>query len=847
MASRRRAKKATHFEIVNRWCLDFYVAEALDAFRDDEYTQFSQIRDHLQSLLEMPIEANSSLPMKLLIIQFLSRIYDGDKLGIEFELNSVTPLESAMNVLEKICAEVEVPQSDLERVHTSLREMVVVVCIKSKDFKKAKEMLEKHFPTRKNPVGKAKLLSDLMQRKCSTHPTLEQPSYSQFRQNMLDFIERVYTMPQPFLSMIVRKRNEMVEESQIIKRRSRRLEYGTQTENHIDLTSEPRQEQDAPEHSSSVSADARLGYVTLQVLRQVYESQAQKLGLNVPFSTLMEEVYKEAEEEAQKEAQGGQQQQQQQQQQQVVEVEVVEIQKDVNPKENVPEKTPAVGEEVRVEATESDTQAEDEEEEEKREADSLHLHLSETPQEDFEKEEVVAQHNDAEEEEAAMEEEQEQEEEPDRGKDADEGDESIEVEQKESKSVREKEEEESVLVNAERDVSDDDAVVPAVSPPHPSSSDTDNLFSQAESPSLLAQPKRLTRSRCRDDPPAAHSDITSPSPPPPPSSNPQTPTSKSPDPAEHAKPAVNVIGGSLLSRIIGGRYCKVTIPQLIMLPDSQPVTYQSEKLSTSDPDSAAENSMLDEPLLPSELEENIRTPPLSSTPDREERRGRGRLRDPLLNRRSKESPPDTPNRGSSSATRNSRDKGFVTPSRSTSGATSRRSEELGSGTPSRGSSNTPGCQKDPIPDTPTRGSGAGAKRRKGLLPTTPGRPGPGSALRPNNSSTDEGPQDFSLSSSPPNRKRRKELTMSKMMNVTATREEWSDEDSLFSSTRKTDVTKSNGRKRMWTEEETRWVKEGVERFGVGNWAKIREAFPFEGRTSVNIKDRWRTMKSNGTV
>ncbi|XP_041934999.1 telomeric repeat binding factor a [Alosa sapidissima] len=846
MASRRRAKKATHFETVNRWCLDFYVAEALDAFRDDEYRQFSQIRDHLQSLLEMPIEANSSLPMKLLIIQFLSRIYDGDKLGIEFELDSVTPLESAMNVLEKICAEVEVPQSDLERVHTSLREMVVVVCIKSKDFKKAKEMLEKHFPTRKNPVGKAKLLSDLVQRKYSTHPTLEQPSYSQFRQNMLDFIERVYTMPQPFLSMIVRKRNEMVEESQIIKRRSRRLEYGTQTENHIDLTSEPRQEQDAPEHSSSVSADARLGYVTLQVLRQVYESQAQKLGLNVPFSTLMEEVYKEAEEEAQKEAQGGQQQQQQQQQQQVVEVEVVEIQKDVNPKENVPEKTPAVGEEVCVEATESDTQAEDEEEEEKRETDSLHLHLSETPQEDFEKEEVVAQHNGAaeeeEEEEAAMEEE-EQEEEPDRGKDADEGDESIEVEQKESKSVREKEEEESVLVNAERDVSDDDAVVPAVSPPHPSSSDTDNLFSQAESPSLLAQPKRLTRSRCRDDPPAAHSDITSPSPPP--SSNPQTPTSKSPDPAEHAKPAVNVIGGSLLSRIIGGRYCKVTMPQLIMLPDSQPVTYQSEKLSTSDPDSAAENSMLDEPLLPSELEENIRTPPLSSTPDREERRGRGRLRDSLLNRRSKESPPDTPNRGSSSATRNSRDKGFVTPSRSTSGATSRRAEELGSGTPS--SSNTPGCQKDPIPDTPTRGSGAGAKRRKGLLPTTPGRPGPGSALRPNNSSTDEGPQDFSLSSSPPNRKRRKELTMSKMMNVTATREEWSDEDSLFSSTRKTDVTKSNGRKRMWTEEETRWVKEGVERFGVGNWAKIREAFPFEGRTSVNIKDRWRTMKSNGTV
>ena len=45
-------------------------------------------------------------------------------------------------------------------------------------------------------------MSDLVQRKCSTHPTLEQLSYSQFRQNTLDFIERVYTMPQPFLSMV---------------------------------------------------------------------------------------------------------------------------------------------------------------------------------------------------------------------------------------------------------------------------------------------------------------------------------------------------------------------------------------------------------------------------------------------------------------------------------------------------------------------------------------------------------------------------------------------------------------------------------------------------------------------
>ncbi|KAL0194669.1 hypothetical protein M9458_008241, partial [Cirrhinus mrigala] len=46
---------------------------------------------------------------------------------------------------------------------------------------------------------------------------------------------------------------------------------------------------------------------------------------------------------------------------------------------------------------------------------------------------------------------------------------------------------------------------------------------------------------------------------------------------------------------------------------------------------------------------------------------------------------------------------------------------------------------------------------------------------------------------------------------------------------------------MWTTQESEWLKEGVRRFGAGHWEKIRSAFPFTGRTAVNLKDRWRTM------
>lgn len=46
----------------------------------------------------------------------------------------------------------------------------------------------------------------------------------------------------------------------------------------------------------------------------------------------------------------------------------------------------------------------------------------------------------------------------------------------------------------------------------------------------------------------------------------------------------------------------------------------------------------------------------------------------------------------------------------------------------------------------------------------------------------------------------------------------------------------------WSDSETKMLEEGVKMFGEGNWNKIREYYDFNGRTNVNLKDRWRTMK-----
>ncbi|KAM3876937.1 telomeric repeat binding factor a [Diretmus argenteus] len=153
---------------------------------------------------------------KIRVLQFLSRINDGDNLNISFDESddSISPLESAIQVLKNISEECTIPQQELEKVDTSIKEMLVVICIKNNNFEKAKEVLNTHFP--KGMVGKKAIFMGLINQESNTHEVLEQINFQQFRKEMVQFCESLYPATVPFLQkaaeqLIDRRRMEQAD------------------------------------------------------------------------------------------------------------------------------------------------------------------------------------------------------------------------------------------------------------------------------------------------------------------------------------------------------------------------------------------------------------------------------------------------------------------------------------------------------------------------------------------------------------------------------------------------------------------------------------------------------------
>ncbi|CAJ1048954.1 telomeric repeat binding factor a isoform X2 [Xyrichtys novacula] len=184
--------------IVNRWLLDYYYCCVLERFVKDQYEEFCSVRSVVESVLARPLQITNIMPTKIRVMQFLSRIHEGEKLDMSFESDeSVTPLESALSILEVMGRENVVSQQDFQKVSTSLKEMMVGILIKNDEFDKAKKVLNKHFP--KTMIGKKAVYMGLIQQKKKTHEVIEKLDFQKFKEEILVFCKKLCPCRASFL------------------------------------------------------------------------------------------------------------------------------------------------------------------------------------------------------------------------------------------------------------------------------------------------------------------------------------------------------------------------------------------------------------------------------------------------------------------------------------------------------------------------------------------------------------------------------------------------------------------------------------------------------------------------
>ncbi|XP_066524341.1 telomeric repeat binding factor a [Hoplias malabaricus] len=287
--------RRSYEETINRWVFDFYVFRAVDAFRNGDYSSFTQFRNLIEALVVRPICGDcDEMMIKLRFMQFLSRINDGNIPGVSFQ-NGLIPLESALKIFEDICAEMVVPQKDLERVHISIREMLVIVCIKNEQFEKAADMLHKHFPKGKDSAGKKKLFEDLIKKKCNRHSVITSSSYSEFKQDMLDFIDKLYTLPEPSLDKFLN-----IGVSGAVQTERVQPSFQSRTVQNTQQTNDQTFREHHSPLKSELNTPARNGpsssvCMCLSKLKIVYQELAKIFSVSASFSQLKQEVEEEAE------------------------------------------------------------------------------------------------------------------------------------------------------------------------------------------------------------------------------------------------------------------------------------------------------------------------------------------------------------------------------------------------------------------------------------------------------------------------------------------------------------------------------------------------------------------------
>ncbi|XP_032416363.1 telomeric repeat binding factor a [Xiphophorus hellerii] len=264
-------------KVVNRWLVEYYFSLMVEFFKNQQYADFCASREVVDGVLERPIESVDDIPLKIRLLQFLSRINEGEKLDLWFEPDqSTTPLESALNLLESMKANFQIPQADFDHVSTLLKEMILGIFIKNEVFDKAKAALTLYFPSPGN--DKRATFMSLICQKSNTHKVIDQMNFPQFRKEMLCFCQKLC----PFtLSFIHQAALNLVES---------RIEV-----QHDETLRSDEQDKASSEVNNFQFRSRRYPFIQKSRLEVAYKALAQCLDEKT-FSDLEQEVEEESQE-----------------------------------------------------------------------------------------------------------------------------------------------------------------------------------------------------------------------------------------------------------------------------------------------------------------------------------------------------------------------------------------------------------------------------------------------------------------------------------------------------------------------------------------------------------------------
>ncbi|XP_016156699.1 PREDICTED: telomeric repeat-binding factor 2 isoform X2 [Ficedula albicollis] len=206
---------------MNGWVLQFYFHRAIEAYRSGRNRDFRQFRDIMQALLVRPLNREPEMAQMLRIMQLLSRVEEGENLGkrrdpppkvwmpilidCTFDKESeLTPLESAMLVLDFIHEEFSVADKTMEAVQKMVKEAAVVVCIRNKEFEKAADIVKKHMGKEPRNQKRNEWLA-VIRDKNPSHPKVKNFSYEDFQQSIFDFLKGYMDESEPALLTLLKK------------------------------------------------------------------------------------------------------------------------------------------------------------------------------------------------------------------------------------------------------------------------------------------------------------------------------------------------------------------------------------------------------------------------------------------------------------------------------------------------------------------------------------------------------------------------------------------------------------------------------------------------------------------